>query len=106
MTEAERIARAQRAKAAWDEFCGPMIEGMVSEYSARMVEVANTELNPKKRADKITALANAIRIAENLKGGMREAIVDGEIAARDRLRADKVEQMSAAQRRLFGIAPF
>lgn len=106
MTEAERIARARRAELAWDEFFAPMIEAMLGEYQARMVEVANTELNPRKRADKITALSNAIRIAQNLKDGMRETIRDGELVQQELIRADKVERMAPSARRLLNIAPY
>jgi hypothetical protein len=106
MTPKERIEHARRAELAWDEFFAPMIEAMLGEYQARMVEVANTELNPRKRADKITALSNAIRIAQNLRDGMRETIRDGELARQDMTRAEKIENMAPSARRLLNIAPF
>jgi hypothetical protein len=102
----ERIASADRAQRAWDEFFEPMIEAMLGEYQARMVEVANTELNPRKRADKITALSNAIRIAQNLKGGMLETIRDGELAQAEQLRVEKIEKMTAPKRRLLNIGAY
>lgn len=106
MTEAERIARAHRAKSALDEFLGPMFDELDAEYTSRMVEVANSELSRDKRADKITALSNALKISRTLKAGMQEIILDGELAKQDRLRAEKIEGLTKPQRRLLGVAPF
>ena len=102
----ERIARAHRAQAAWDEFVGPILGELKAAYSERLVEVANSELNPAKRADKITALSNAVKILAQLESGMLAVIRDGEMAQRDKLRADKIEGMTMAQRRLLNIGPF
>ena len=106
MNDQQRIARAHNAAAAWDKFVGPEIEAMIAEYTARIVEVANTELNPDKRRDKITALSNAIRIAKNIEAGLHAAITDGDVAKRELLRKDKIEGMTKPARRLLGIAPF
>jgi hypothetical protein len=102
----DRIARAERADAAWVEFFGPMITELKAEYSSRLVEVANSELSRDKRSDKITALSNAMKILATLEGGMREIIRDGELALVEKVRADKVEGMTAPQRKLLGIAPY
>ena len=106
MTEAERIARAQRAEAAYTEFFEPMIDALKEEYAHRIVEVANTELNRDKRADKLTGLSIAHRIVTTLDEGMKATIADGALAQRAKIRADEIEKMSAPQRRLLGIAPF
>lgn len=106
MTEAERIARGNRAKAFWDEFAEPMLGELRDAYAERMVNVANDELNGQKRADKLTALSNAIRILSNLESGMRAIVTDGEQAQREKVRAESIEKMTAPQRRLLGIAPY
>lgn len=106
MTPKQRLDTASRAQAAWEEFFAPMIGELRSAYSERMVEVATTELNHAKRADKITALSNAVKILDTLKGGMLEAIRDGELAKEDMLRAERIEQLSPSRRRLLNIAPF
>ena len=80
MTEAERIARAQRAEAAYTEFFEPMIDALKEEY--------------------------AHRIVTTLDEGMKATIADGALAQRAKIRADEIEKMSAPQRRLLGIAPF
>jgi hypothetical protein len=104
MTEAERIARAHRAQAALDEFLTPMFDDLREEYRNRIAEVATTELHPGTRADKITTLSVALRVVDTLKSGMAEIVRDGELARRDRLRADDVAKMSDAQQRLLRIA--
>jgi hypothetical protein len=106
VTEAERIARAHRGKAAFEEFFEPMLDELQNAYSERLVEVANTELNPAKRADKITALSNALKILTNLEAGMKAIVTDGELALKDKARTDKIEQMTAPQRRLLGVVPY
>lgn len=105
MTEAERIARAARAKAAYEEFFEPMIDALRDEYASRIVEIANSELSRDKRADKLTALSNAHKILATLDDGMKAILTDGDLAARDKLRAETIERMTAPQRRLLGIAP-
>lgn len=105
MNESERIARANRAQSALDEFLSPMFAELRSAYTERLVEVSNTELARDKRTDKITALSNALKIVSTLESGMNEAVRDGELARVDRLRAEKIEKMTAPQRRLLGIAP-
>jgi hypothetical protein len=64
------------------------------------------ELSRDKRADKITALSNALKILGQLENGMKAAILDGDLAQQEKLKAEKIEQMTAPQRRLLGIAPY
>lgn len=105
MTPEERIARAYRASKAWEEFFGPMIGELKSAYSERLVDIANIELSRDKRTDKITALSNALKILSTLEAGMQEAIADGDVARTEKLRSERVEQMTKPQRRLLNIAP-
>lgn len=104
MTPEQRIGRAARAQGAWDEFIAPMIDNLREEYTNRVAEVAATELHPANRADKITTLSVALRVLATLESGMKEAIRDGDLARKDKIRADNVERMSDAQQRLLKIA--
>lgn len=106
MNEAERIARAHRAKAAYEEFFEPMLDELKNAYSERLVEIANSELSRDKRADKITALSNALKILATLDAGMAESIRDGDLAMAEKLKAEKIEGMTAPQRRLLNIAGY
>jgi hypothetical protein len=90
------LPEATARKSAWDEFFAPMIDEMRSTYAERIVELANLELSRDKRADKITALSNAIKILDQLEGGMLAAIRDGEMAQQEKLKAEKIEQMTSA----------
>lgn len=106
MNESERIARAQRADAAYKEFFEPMLDELRNAYGDRIVEVATTELSRDRRTDKLTALSLAHKIVTTLDEGMKATIADGEMAMRERIKAEKIEMMSAPQRRLLGIAPY
>ena len=80
-----------------------MIAAMREEYRDRMVSVATTELATAARSDKITALSMALRIVDTIESGMLATIKDGEVARQDKLKAEKIEQMTDAQRRLLKI---
>src|SRR5689334_18391630 len=99
----QSLARATRAQAAWDEFIEPMLTELADEYASRLTEVATTELNSVKRADKLTALSHALKITGTLKAAMQAIIHDGEQAQKELARADNIERMTAPQRRLLRI---
>jgi hypothetical protein len=105
VTPAEQIAKAERAQRAMDEFITPLLTETRDVYARRIVEIATTELGKESRTDKITALSTAIRILDELEQGIAAVLMDGEIAKQDRLRADKLENMTPAERRLFGLVP-
>jgi phosphopantothenate synthetase len=100
----ERIARAHRAQSALDEFLSPLFDGMRDEYLKRIAEVATTELAPHTRSDKIATLSVALKVVDTLKSGMAEVVRDGELAQRDKLKADNISRLSDAQQRLLRIA--
>lgn len=106
MNHAERMARADRAMRAWEEFFEPMIGDLRDTYAERIINLANAELNPVKRADKLTALSNASKILTTLEMGMREIMRDGEIAKIEALKAEKIENMTKPQRRLLNIGGY
>jgi hypothetical protein len=102
----ERIARAQRAQSAWDEFIAPMLTDISEEYVARMQEVACTELVSEARADKIATLSIALKVVEAMRNGMLATIKDGEIAQKEKIKAERIEQMSDRQQRLLKIVGY
>ena len=99
----ERLARGHRAKAAWDEFLEPMFADIEAEYRDRIAEVATSELHPGIRSDKISTLSVALKVMRTLKDGMAEYIRDGELAQREKLRAEKIADLSDARQRLLKI---
>lgn len=105
LSENQRIERARRAKAAYDEFVSPALEEIRNAYGDRIVEIASTELNRDKRTDKLTALSTALRILEQVEGGLQTIIVDGQMAHQSKMRAAEMEQLSPARRRFLNMVP-
>ena len=103
LSDAQRVERANRAARAIDEFFAPALARAHEAFSGRLKEICARE---PWASDKIAALANAIRILEELGKDLEAAIRDGDEAARALLRAGKYERLTPARRRLRGIAPF
>jgi hypothetical protein len=105
MTDLQKIARGQRAQAAYDEFVAPIITECRNVYGERIVDIASGELNRDKRTDKLTALSTALRILDQVESGLKAAVMDGEIAQRNKLRVEDMEKMSPANRRFLNMVP-
>ncbi len=103
MTPEEAIGRAFRAQQAIDEFIAPAFDALHNEYTARMKQVASTA---PWEANKITALANATRILEVVRGEIELAVKEGEMAQAAKRRAERVENLSPSKRRLLNIGAF
>lgn len=103
--EAERKARGERAQTYRDEFLGPILAEQRDAYTKRIVEIAATELDPKVRSEKLTALSIATRILGNIELGLDAIVNDGKLANRELLKAESVERMGKDQRRLLAIGP-
>ena len=103
LSEAQRVDRANRAKRAIEEFFDPAFEAVVAAYAARLEEIAS---KTPWEAGKITALANAQRIAKEVYGQIATFIHDGDLASRDLIRVERIEAMTPAKRRLLNIGPF
>lgn len=103
LTEAQRVDRARRAEMAFDEFFRPVLDHLRATYTERMVEVATGELNPARRADKITSLAGGVVILDNFEANLLHYMQDGKAARSDMLRAERIEKLTPAKRRLLNI---
>jgi hypothetical protein len=103
LTPQQRVERANRAKRAMEEFLDPAFELVMDTYLSRVEELSAKE---PWSASKITALANATRIAREVRSQI-EAIVRDEVDARAGIkRAQRIEELSPARRRLLQIGPF
>jgi hypothetical protein len=98
----QTAARGQRA-ALCGEFITPILADTRAAYMERMAEIASTELNPHKRAEKITALSIALKVLRNIDNGLNAAIEAGRVAERNLIRSDEIERMAPGQRRLLDI---
>lgn len=103
MTPAQQADRGRRAKDALEEFVKPAVAEIKARYADRIKDIAVSELNSRKRTDKLTCLSTALRITEELEGIIRAIILQGEVSAKDIERLNKMEDMTPAQRRLFNI---
>lgn len=104
MTHDEKIARGERAYHA-REFLGPICDDLKAGYAARIVDVASKELNPRKRTEAITSLSVATRILDQIAAGLDAYVNDGEVAKRDKLKAESIEKMNREQRTILDIVP-
>jgi len=103
MTEQQRIERGHRARHALEEFLDPAFDTVIATYTARIEELASTQ---PWEAAKITALANAARIARSVKAQIENIVHEGEHAQSNRNKAQEIEKLSPAKRRFLNIAPF
>lgn len=101
---AEAAARGQRAELC-NEFIGPILAEIKSGYLGRIAEVATTELSPKARSEKITALSIAMKVLANVENGLNAAIEAGNVAQQSIIKADRIERMGREERRLMDIVP-
>lgn len=100
----EATARGQRAELC-NEFIGPILAEIRQGYLGRIAEIATTELGPKARSEKITALSVALKVLNNVENGLNAAIEAGRVAEQSLLKADRIERMGREDRRLLDIVP-
>jgi maltoporin len=103
LTDAQRLARAEHARRAMEEFLAPAFEQARAAYAARMVEIAATT---PWESGKITALANAVRIVDEVEAQIGAQVADGADARGKMIRADRIEALTPAKRRLLNIGAF
>lgn len=104
MSDAQTAARGQRA-ALCGEFITPMLDETRNGYLSRIAEIAATELNPKARTEKITALSIALKVLNNLSNGLQSAIDAGELAEKNLIRSDEIERLGKERRRILDLVP-
>jgi hypothetical protein len=100
MTETQRIERGRRAQMALDEFIDPAFGVVIATYRSRLEELAAKE--PWSH-QKITALANAVRIAEAVRAQVAGLVYEGEHAKAQKVRAEEIEKLSPAKRRFLNM---
>lgn len=100
MNEAERQARGLRADAALKEFLGPAFDMIEQVYIERMAEVAAAE---PWATGKISKLAIAYKVAQEVRGQIKWVALDGEAAAAEIRRQRKIEAIPEERRRLLGL---
>lgn len=103
MSPEDRVRRAERAARSIEEFFDPALSYVHDTFTARLKAVCASE---PWETGKIAALANAVRIVEELGKDLKGYIHDGEEAASKLIRVEKYEKMSPAKRRFLNFAPY
>ncbi len=102
LTNEQRLERARQAEHAMT-FLAPAFDVVISAYVERMEQVASTT---PWEANKITALANATRIAREVQSQIVAIVHDGADAQANIKRAETIEKLTPAKRRLLNIGAF
>lgn len=100
MTPEDRIARAERAKAAWDEFVGPALLTVKAEYGNRLLDTA--EKKPW-RWFRIIMLAFAVKVCRRVEGRLQAVIADGRDAEATLKRQRQIDKISDHKRDVLGV---
>lgn len=103
LTDAQRVERARQAEMALRDFLDPALKTVVAAYADRLEQLAATA---PWEAGKITALANATRIAKEVRAQIAALVMDGADARNNIDRARRVEALTPAKRRLLNIGAF
>lgn len=91
-----RRTRAFQAKHAMDEFISPAMEALRAEYLEALSRLAVSE---PWSANKLVKLAIAQRVINAVEQHIKTLIMDGEIAAKEKSRADEIAKLPEAKRR-------
>lgn len=103
LTDPQRIERARQAGLALEHFLDPAFAVVAEEYRQRLEAICATK---PWATNEIAALANASRIVSEVRSQIAGLVYDGEEAKRGRTRAELIEKLSPAKRRLLNIGAF
>lgn len=101
MTAREREERARRARMAMEEFFTPALATIEADYGEKMIAAAAS--TDPRAPEVIARLANGIKVARQVRAQIEAIIADGEVARQERERADHLDAMPAAKRRLVQV---
>ena len=100
MTPAERLSRADRAKAAMVEFLEPAFTHVEQEWYEKLVHQAGQE--DPKMAERIHRITTAIKSIRVVRAQIEAIVVDGAMAEAEIKRNAQVSQMSEHKRKTIG----
>jgi hypothetical protein len=103
LTDAQRVERSRLAALALKDHLDPAFELVVDAYAERLEQIASST---PWEAGKITALANGIRIAKEVRSQIAGIVADGTDARQNIVRAKRVENLTPAKRRLLNIGQY
>lgn len=102
MTEAERMAESEAAKAALARFIAPAIKVLDASYMSMLIDAAASPLDTSGRA-RMEKAALAIKVLDHVKGHLQAIILDGAIARQGHDYAQQLADIPVEKRRAMGI---
>lgn len=96
--EALRIARAEQARHALDQFLTPAFEQVRADYLEKLAEIAAKPLTNDLRAA-MEKLAVGVKVIDQVRAQITPLVIDGEIARIDNNRASDLANMTTEKRR-------
>lgn len=100
VNEDARIQRADRASAALAEFIDPAFDIAAAAYLSRVSDIVASE---PWATEKVKALMTAARVLAEVRNQVASLVADGEVAAKEIIRVDRIEKISPAKRRILGL---
>ncbi|GEM70952.1 hypothetical protein SAQ01S_07180 [Sphingomonas aquatilis NBRC 16722] len=97
--ETARLARAERADAAMQEFVGPALATIRSEYAEKLMEIVAKHPMRGEPLAMVEKLGTALKIVDQIEIQMRALIADGDAAKFEAARADQMARLNTEQRR-------
>lgn len=101
MTPSERLAHAERAKAALNDFLAPAFEKVETEWAEKMIAAAASS-DPRAN-EIITRLATGVKAIRTVRAQIEAAVADGAMAEADIKRSAQIAQMSEHKRSIVGV---
>lgn len=100
LTNEDRIARAERARAAYREFIEPALTILKAEYGNRMIDLADETVGQEA---KIAKLALAIKISRRVGSHIEAIIADGKEAQAQGDYAAQISKIPEHKRSILGL---
>ena len=103
MNDRERIDLARRAQMALDDFLDPAFAVVEADYTEKLVNAA-TSTDPRAN-EVITRLAAGLKAVRSARNTIATLVADGDLAKAGMIKAERIEGMTAPDRRLLNIGP-
>ena len=101
LTEQQRVELARQARMALDDFLAPAFAMVEADYAEKMITAAAS--TDPRTPEVIARLANAIKASRQAHNAIKLLVADGDVAKSQMIRAERVEEMSPARKRLLNI---
>ncbi len=103
MSNAERMADAEAARAAWERWVGPVITEMREDCLTKLATIAAKPMTADNRAG-MEKIALAIKVYEEVKKQIDVVVADGGVARAGQKRAEQIAAIPVERRKILGIA--